>query len=625
MSGKGANLINVRRGSEKSSKQGDNPRISAASRFRDMLWDFSKEITNPTYGLCLRRIPWDYEIRKGELFTHPKYASLMLASKQLLYATLSSPERNKRFKPNSAAKAWIHLRHFVIFLVNRKYPILRFKDVTRHVIEEYLKSLEEENNRGQKRSKATRYRYHYCIRLLFIYRHKITDSIQFDPFGGESPSTGLGLTRALVRLSQTQPIPEAPLSRLVNSGLEYVDIYSNFLISAPRIIARAKRKYDRGNWCAFNREIKRQLSRPVARLPASSDISFDFSAPVMTVIAEHLTRLRTACFILIAFVTGMRASEILSLEAGCVETEYTDDGEFIWLRSTLHKTLGPGPATPSKWLGGPVAARAVAVLESLRIKLGLKCRKLFVPVSRWGMSMWNGDAIRTSTMNERLEDYVRWLDLKDENGEPLHLSTHRFRRTFARHVVRSDATNLLALRDHFKHLSLAMTDHYVGMDEELQDMLNDEANLLSVESFDRALRSDRLGGPRGKEIVKQVDAAIAAGRLPPEFRGEAGAHLRRDMIAEWVAAGQQVYPCGVGNDCWFRPGYALCTQGDRPVVEACNPTCPNCVIGPEHESHWRSIETRAEELLRMNPAGEPYRQRLYNIVAIAKKVRRDIA
>jgi hypothetical protein len=32
-----------------------------------------------------------------------------------------------------------------------------------------------------------------------------------------------------------------------------------------------------------------------------------------------------------------------------------------------------------------------------------------------------------------------------------------FRRTFARHVVRYDTTNLMALKEHFKHVSLSTT------------------------------------------------------------------------------------------------------------------------------------------------------------------------
>lgn len=607
------------------SKEIRNPRVSTLSRFLDLVWDFTKEITNPAYQPKGKKILWAFEVKEGELFSHRKYASLMHSCKQLMYAMLWNPEQNRRAKPNTAIHHWLFIRHFVIYLANRKYPILRFKDVTPFVVDEYVKSLEGQDGRGKKRSKRARYPYHYCLKLLYIYRQKVTDSLTFDPFGGESPGKGLGVIRD--RGAKTPHIPDDILTKLVTAALDYVDRHSEFLIEAATVIERIVKKYGGRDERLIESHVQRQLSELVSRRAAGGKITSDLGELKRTTIAGHLIRLRTSCYILVAFVTGMRVSEILSLKEGCVETEYTEDGEFVWVNSTLHKTLGGDPSAPDRWLCGPVAARAIAALEWLTavVRSRASHRKLFVPVTRWGLSHWMSETISATAMNDSLMGFVEWLDLRDEKGNLFRLHTHMFRPTFARHVVRNDTTNLLALKDHFKHVSLAMTDQYVGVDEELQDLLNDEANRLSFESFDKALRSDRLGGPRGKDLVKQVDAAIADGRLPPEFRGEAGAHLRRKMIAEWVEAGQQIYPCGLGNDCWFRAGYALCTQGDRPVVEICNSSCPNCVIRPEHGPYWESIETRAEELLRLNPKGEPYKQRLYNIVRIARKVRQDIS
>lgn len=604
--------------------QDNNPSVSALSKFNDSVWDFRVEMTNPAHTNADKMIKWAFEVRKGVRFDDPKYGSLLLACKQLTYATLRHPEGGVTYKPDTVLLRWGALRRFVVFLVNRDFPILRFKDVTKHVIDEYLKALRLPNKKGKQRSKQVLYLYFNVLKLLYVYRRRMSAPLQFDPFDGESASKVLGLTKAAAQ-SKTECIPDDVLHRLVNSALEYIKV-SDHLIKAHAVVKRVHQEYSGSGKTTIGRQANKRLKNFIARLEVKG-VSFPLDLSTIFALREQISRLRTACFILIAFVTGMRLSELLSLEAGCVEREVTDDGEFIWINSSIHKRLGTG-ATTGRWLCGPVAARAVEILERLTVdtRRTSGCPRLFVPVTGRGRRSWNGGAVGSSAIYDKLRHYVKWLGLKDDKGRPFNLHPHRFRRTFARYVVRSDTTNLLALKEHFKHVSLAMTDYYVGVDEELQDMLNEEADRLSFESFDKALRSDRLGGPRGKELAGQVDKAIADGRLPPEFRGEAGAHLRAEMIAEWVAAGQQIYPCGPGNVCWFREGFAMCTKGDRPVVEICNPVgCTNSVVLPEHVPHWRAIEERAEALLALEPPGEPYKQRLHTIAKIARKVREDVS
>ena len=122
------------------------------------------------------------------------------------------------------------------------------------------------------------------------------------------------------------------------------------------------------------------------------------------------------------------------------------------------------------------------------------------------------------------------IGLKGSSGRAFHIHPHMFRRTFARYVARYDTTNLLALKEHFKHLSLSMTDYYVGNDLELWMLMEEETEKVSFESFDKALRADQLAGPGGVRLKKKIDEAIAEGRLEKDFRGEAGDHLRKKMI-----------------------------------------------------------------------------------------------
>ena len=77
-----------------------------------------------------------------------------------------------------------------------------------------------------------------------------------------------------------------------------------------------------------------------------------------------------------------------------------------------------------------------------------------------------------------------------------------------------------------------------------------ELMLSSAEKLARA-GADFLIAP--VNLKRKIDEAIADGRMPQEFRGEAGSHLRKGMIRDLVEAGQRVYPCAASNYCWFRP------------------------------------------------------------------------
>lgn len=82
-----------------------------------------------------------------------------------------------------------------------------------------------------------------------------------------------------------------------------------------------------------------------------------------------LTRmLQTACYILIAYLTGMRDSEIKHLTRGCVRCERDSNGTAVRWKITglAFKGETEPRGVPATWVAGHPAARAVAVLEQLQ-------------------------------------------------------------------------------------------------------------------------------------------------------------------------------------------------------------------------------------------------------------------
>src|SRR3712207_1790341 len=74
------------------------PSVSALSKFGDTVWDFSLEVRNPAYKKYTKIIRWDFDLGRGERFSDPKFLSLALGCKQLLYEVLWHPEPTGRRK-----------------------------------------------------------------------------------------------------------------------------------------------------------------------------------------------------------------------------------------------------------------------------------------------------------------------------------------------------------------------------------------------------------------------------------------------------------------------------------------------------------------------------------------------
>jgi hypothetical protein len=539
---------------------------------------------------------------------------MLLAFKQFLFALRWHPIDSTPLGASTLMGVFRHTKRFVLHLLKYPNPVLRFRDVLPHHCEDYIGDLMSSSfNAG--------YKYH-CLNAmekLFFYRRVMRDGMIIDPLNGETSGNLIGWDITSLLEAQTEIIPDETLGVLVRSSIDYIDRFAGYLLDVGESVEAARRP---GRRLDAKSAGCLQLHSPSAY--GLYGTKFERGLPSMRELNKELCYLQTACFVLIAFSTGMRVSEILSLREGCCETQ-TEPGQadLIWLHSRVFKMQGVPEGRKAKWLGGPVSARAIDVLEQLTrtTRRRTKVRSLWVPIAALVLKPRDAGALKGDTIRYRLEVFVSMLGLKDSSGRPFHLHPHMFRRTFARHVVRHDTTNLLALKEHFKHVSLSMTDLYVGSDVELWQLMVAEEEKLLFESFEKALRAERMAGPGGSRLKKKIDAAIAEGRLPKEFRGEAGDHLRKEMIRDLVESGQRIYPCAASNYCWFRPEFALCTQEDHPLLKRCNPgACTNSIITLEHKPHWEKILSDCVDLMELKPRAEPYQRAIRNIHTVSRKI-----
>jgi integrase len=331
-----------------------------------------------------------------------------------------------------------------------------------------------------------------------------------------------------------------------------------------------------------------------------------------TELRARAARLTEACLVLLQGATGLRASEICGLDTSnepaggwpaCVKIQKSISGlhELFVIAGRLYKTTRSW--VDVEWIVGvrpvgsshvPVPVRAASVLDRLyrpwrapRSITGLFT--LFIP----------GNALPTRVVAGRTDALTRAQKRHFETCgiESWEVTTHQWRKTFAQYVIRTDDRLLPALKDHFKHLSIAMTENgYINADPELRQLL-DDARVQNTVNFigDIVTGRRKAYGPLAEHFDKvSKDLGMRFGNRSDEERCADIKDLvaTSDMRLYSLGAGRGVY----GN-CLFRPGTARCAEGcvakwamRAPLWTAAQPDicweCANLVPDDTHKAFW---------------------------------------
>ncbi len=336
-------------------------------------------------------------------------------------------------------------------------------------------------------------------------------------------------------------------------------------------------------------------------------------------LTKHLIE---ACYIVVAALTGMRISELLSLEVGCLLHESLDDGSgggLLYVRGTLIKTSGSPDGQPERWvagLDGPGnhVRTAITLLERLSADFRRRSgeRHLFLsvgPQARGLPSTPGGTSI-----NERINQFAQAMG----TTRPWVFSSHQFRKTFARFVALGDKSGLLALKQHFKHISVAMTDRYVGVDFDLVDLIASERQDEMARALDSLLASEHLAGRMGTHIAARNQ----------RFRGRAGSEVRREYVRMVLTETDLTIVPHEYGVCVYQEETARCGgKLSRVGLSACA-SCANFAVAPEHTPFWerhRAAGLRLLDDVMDLPGREGAREALRAMVNEAETVLARIA
>jgi len=561
--------------------------VSERSCFGDDVWDLDIAVAGRRPDQS--RLKWDAVLEGGSRLTDRRHALLLDAAKKFLWSMATDPPTGrKRASPSSLASHGQTLIVIMRWMLAEGYTTFSMLDAA--AVERLRAWLRTRPGRRKGTgSIAPMTAVHYLLLLKDLYRQrkKLDDAPLDDPLPTETTFEAAGVTRT--NKGAIPFIPDAVAVAVLSKAVIWVERHADAILEARDVWREA---FD-GNGIAST-DRRTASGRALKALKAACIVGSDGERIDSTYHMRRLVaRLTDACFVVIAGFVGMRVSEILSIEAGAIERRAIGKTGIkqAYVVARMFKTVDDRSGRIERWLAPDAVVRAVEVMErvSLRMRQVSGRRELFL-VKGWQPEQFV--PITNMHIGFRINEFAACVGVPHHEGKPWAFSPHQFRKTFARFIARKDRSQLLALADHFKHASVAMTSKgYVGNDFDLKQLISHEGQAETAVALDRFLASDRLAGRMGERITG-MNAA---------FRGRAGEQVRKDYIAFILGETDlAIHACDYGW-CVFQNETARCGGDVGPSEIGRSPAtclgCANFVVDARHRGYWQDRHKRNQDLV----------------------------
>ncbi|MBT2460043.1 site-specific integrase [Streptomyces sp. ISL-86] len=309
---------------------------------------------------------------------------------------------------------------------------------------------------------------------------------------------------------------------------------------------------------------------------------------------------RTAAIIVLATVSGMRASELMELRIGCRKTPEEPVPGLPRFRLASKVVKGqPLGGTDDEWVVIEPVYRAVELAEDLhddrKDGAPLFGRFAFTVRYRWFRNWVNSPAGQRLGLTEIPDGQV---------------NLRMLRRTLALEMAYRPG-GLLASKIHLKHVAVATTEGYAsrpgGAQAELLAEVNKHESDRNLDLVLAEFRNYQEGilpaGPGARSLTEffaGIDEKLdpAAAPAPKIQRSD------RDVLNLLTKRAKTLH-IGPANFCWFTdPSRALCLKlagtptADRPLVGMCDSArCPQATHHPCHRPVWAEHAERTEIFL----------------------------
>lgn len=325
------------------------------------------------------------------------------------------------------------------------------------------------------------------------------------------------------------------------------------------------------------------------------------------VVRLERSHLAVACYIVIAYLTGMRDSEVHGLRRGCLRQEKSADGlQTRWfIRGRVYKRR-PTPEQ-ADWVAIEPVVRAVRVLERLNDARGTAATARLTGAFRLGplkLNEWCRHVNKLAARSLSTPAIPEWS-----------LTTRQFRRTFAWYLANRPG-GVIAGMIQYQQASVEIFEGYHGKSKsgfqsevEMERALASEVALQDV--YEQWLRGVHLTGSGATALVtsfQEVHAILQAEVNPTDRRV-------RDLLKS-----KSVHlHVGLLTDCRFEEATARCLQtaskprpGSKgPIINVCNKRdCRHAVVTERHRPLWESCVADTTKLLQDPALSVPQRAAL---------------
>jgi integrase len=571
---------------------------------RDSTWLDRCWIFAPTSALEEEdpaKIRWDFQLSEDERFTDPVHARLLECSRRLV-AVIRAHSLNRGLPQRARTALLYFIRLRLLLRWMHQEGFTRFSDLDGVAV------LRHRHDIASRRGRAARLlapsTQELSMRLLVYlhrYRKEVGDGLETDPCPGQCAHALVGVPK--LQSGSLPYTPDAIAVPLIQGAIEVLELSAiDILCARERYTAACHEAISQGLcWKHYRERALRAVQARPIRLSSGEKTVVDFPE-----LSTLVSLLYAACFVVISYLVGPRASEILSLRTGSVRPIPSEQGNgrdaVAVIVGTIFKHESGYYGRTHEWVAPATAVHAISVLEALsephRRRSGREQLWLRSRVHHRGFFEWRPD----STARLRLASKERiyralahlsaWLKLPIHEGTPWTLATHQGRKTFARFVALRDRTGLFALAQHLGHRDRSVTDKgYVGNDYALHEDIEQHILEQSVTAWEEMLTAPALGGRGGAHIMARR----------PHFRGRRMKQDLRSFARLLVQAGLTLGVCDWGY-CIYRQEHSACfggPSGPNPIFRepsTCG-RCRNFVVTGKHRPYWEGQVERHRALL----------------------------
>jgi hypothetical protein len=316
---------------------------------------------------------------------------------------------------------------------------------------------------------------------------------------------------------------------------------------------------------------------------------------------EELHHLRTACWIVIAYLSGMRDPEVRELAPGCAVTEPGSDGR---IRRKLRGRVFKGrklTGDEADWVVLGIVHDAVAVLRQVNDH----------PTHLFGWDR-GGKKELMRDVPSRVNRFAAHCNqlwsapgrpfIPDDGGSPWSFDARQFRRSLAWHIAHQPFGVVAGARQ-YQHAKVAVFEGYAGTSQSgFAAEVEAEQNIARLDYLEDLYRDWNGGGPAGGGGARRIDAEFSRIRADlADLPGTIASPARLRTMLQHLSI--TLHP-GVLGDCFFQPATAACLRRTAPagagrplpMLNSCL-SCPNARRTPAHRPRLEQARDQARQAL----------------------------